>query len=278
MLLTFAAVPAFSQTNEAAKSRGEELLVKAREAIGGDAKINAVKSLSLAGKFQLGPAINEVEFDFLFPDKYLKREKLSTPLGLATRTYGLDGETAWINVTSPNAAIQFQNVSQKDADDQKFVSRAGAARWILGLLLRTTGRSSTEISYAGEGDADGKRADLIDVKGADGFQTRLFLDKATHRLAMMSYTGKLMSSKRTNVKTDQNGNITQEESDSTGSTVAGMKTDEVRVRFSDYRAVDGIQIPHRVVFQSGAGTKEEWELTKVQINAALAPEMFKKKG
>jgi hypothetical protein len=300
-MFTFAAVPAFAQANEAAKKRAEELLSKARAAIGDEAKIKAVKSLSLASKITRSPsAVDmkvEVELDFLFPDKYVKREKNYLQVGTANLISALDGETAWLHRSSSNEMIRFEGFSQKDADDRKPVLRAEAARWILGLLLRTPTWSPLEFPYgsekakntlqvyhrhietvyAGAGDADGKSADLIDVKGGDGFQARLFLDKTNHRLMMMSYTGKLITSKRKQIKTDEDGNVSESESGSGGSGVAGMKADEVRVRFADYRAVDGIQMPHRVVFQSGEAIKEEWELTKIQVNAPLAPEIFKKK-
>ncbi len=297
-------VSALPQTTETAKKRAEELLAQARAAIGDEAKIKAVKSLSLAGKIVRSPAAVdmkvEVELDFLFPDKYVKREKNHMQFGTANLISALDGEAAWLDRNSSNEMIRFEGFSQKDADDRKPVLRADAARWILALLLRTPnwaplefpygGKGDTknnlqiyhrhiEFAYAGEGDADGKRVDLIDVRGGDGFQARLFLDKKTHRLAMMTYTGKLFGSKRKQINTDENGNVTESETNSgSSSDVAGMKADEVRVRFTDYRPVDGIQMPHRVAFQSGEGIKEEWELTKIQLNAPLAPEIFKKKG
>lgn len=278
LILTFAVIPAFAQANEAAKKRAEELLAQAREAAGGEAKINAVKSLSLTGKFQRGITANEVELDFLFPDKYIKREKINTPVGLATLVTALDGENAWFNFVSPNEAVKFQGFSQKDADEMKPASRADAAKWILALLLKTPSWSSMEFAYAGEGEADGKPANLIDVTGTDGFRARLFLDKTTNRLTMMNYTGKLPKHKNSTVTTDQEGNISQSESGGASGSVAGLKSDEVRVSFADYRAIDGIQIPHRVLFHSGEDIKEEWELTKVQLDATLAPENFKKKA
>ena len=301
ILSACAIVSASAQTDEKAKKRAEELLAQARAAIGEESKIKAVKSLSLAGKIVRSPAAVdmkiEVELDFLFPDKYVKREKNHLQFGTANIISALNGETAWLDRSSSNEMIRFEGFSQKDADERKPVLRAEAARWILALLLRTPNWAPLEFpyggkgdaknnlqiyhrhigfAYAGEADADGKRADLIHVQGGDGFQARLFLDKKTHRLVMMSYTGKLVGSKRKQLTTDENGNVSESESGS-GSDVAGVKADEVRVRFTDYRPVDGIQMPHRVAFQSGEGIKEEWELTKIQLNAPLTPEIFNKK-
>ncbi len=281
MVFTFAVVPAMSQANETSKKRAEELLVKAREAIGGGGKIKTVKSLSLTGKFLRsssgGEKKGEVEFNFLFPDKYIKRVLTFEEGGTSTLISALDGETAWHSAVSSDENQIFEGFDQKAADKRKPALRSEAARWILGLLLRTPDWSPLEFAYAGEGAADGKPTFLIDVKGTDGFQARLFLDKTTHQLAMVSYTGKLPSIVSKKINIDENG-ITSESVSGLPESVAGMKADEVRVRFSDYRAIDGIQMPHRVVFQSGEGIKEEWDFTKIRLNAPLAPESFTKKA
>lgn len=279
IIFAVSAVPAFSQANEAAKKRAEELLIKARAAIGDDAKIKAVKSLSLAGKFitssSRGESKMEYESDFLFPDKYVKRETHVLEIGSYNNIYGIDGASAWNHQSSTSEFLRFQGKDQKYIDGQKPALRAEAARWLAVMLLRTPGSLPFEVVYAGETDVDGKSADLIDVKGTDGFSARLFLDKTTHRLAMVTYTGKLKG--RIGGRATQNPDGSFSPEPMKADVVPGMKADEVRVRFSDYRAVDGIQMPHRVVFQSGEGIKEEWELKKIQLNAPLAPDIFKKK-
>lgn len=279
IILAASAVPAFSQANEAAKKRAEELLIKARAAIGDDAKIKAVKSLSLAGKFitssSRGKSTMEYESDFLFPDKYVKRETRVLEIGNSTVASGLDGASAWIHTSSTSEFLRFQGYDQKYIDAQKPALRAEAARWLALMLLRTPGSSPFEVVYAGETDLDGKRSDLIEVKGADGLQARLFLDKTTHRVAMVGYTGKLNGRIGGRATQNPDGSFTPEPIQA--DKVAGMKADEIRVRFSDYRSVDGIQMPYRVVLQSGEGIKEEWELKKIQLNAPLAPDIFKKK-
>lgn len=280
IVFAVSAVPVFSQeANEAAKNRAENLLVEARAAIGDDTKIQAVKSLSLAGKFitssSRGESKMEYESDFLFPDKYVKRETHVLEIGSFNDIYGIDGASVWNHQSSTSEFIRFQAMDQKYIDGQKPALRAEAARWLTVMLLRTPGSLPFEVVYAGETDVDGKSADLIDVKGTDGFSARLFLDKTTHRVAMVSYTGKLKGRIGGRATLNADGSVTPEPIQA--DTVAGMKADEVRVRFLDYRSVDGIQMPYRVVFQSGEGIKEEWEFTKIQLNAPLAPEVFKKK-
>ena len=265
--LALAVVPALSQANDAANKRAEELLVKAREAIGGDTKIKAVKSLSLTGKFrrssEFGNLSGRIEFDFLSPDKFINTEKLELAVGTITVVSGMSGETVWQNTSSSSENITFAGFTQKDINDRKPALRRAAARWILDLLLRTAGWSSLEVAYAGEARDGEARVNLIDVKGTDGFNARLFLDKTTNRLKMMSYTEKASGSNTAKAVQDANGT---------------SSPDKVRVRFADYRAIDGIQLPHRIIIQSGKSDIEERELTEIRLDIPLSPEIFKEKA
>jgi len=51
---------------------------------------------------------------------------------------------------------------------------------------------------------------------------------------------------------------------------------EVQVYFSDYRAEDGLLLPHRVTRSINGDFSEEWELKKFKINPPLKAESFKK--
>lgn len=281
LAVVFAATAAFAQADDKAQRSGE-LLAKARIAIGGEEKIKAIKSLALAAKFHrtapLGELRGEMEYEFLFPDKLIKRQKMETAVGVAAMIWSLDGEIASFDTVSPNEKIRFEIPSQKELDAERPTLRAEAARILFGMLLDAPGNSSLKYAYAGEGVANGSPANMVDVKDANGFEVRLFLDKATNRLAMMSYIGKLAGVRRREMRQNEDGSVSQVDKESKGS-FAGMREDEVRITFADYRvSAEGVQLPHRFVFQSGEGVKEEWTFTKVQVNAPLAPESFKKKA
>lgn len=277
-LLAFTTLPGAGQNTETAHKQAEELLIKARTAIGGEEKIKAVKSLSLAGNFRrdsmLGELDGEIEFDFLFPGKFISTDRLNLPIGTITTVSVMDGETAWQKTSSSSERIKFAGYTQKEIDDRKLLFPVFAARLTLGLLLRSPGWSSLEFTYAGEAETEGNSVNLIDVRGADGFSARLFLDKTTNRLTMMSYMKKMTDNKTpiTNQTAQaQSGNF------NTVPNITAIKPGEVLMRFADYRTIDGIQFPHSIEFQSGEGNNEKWTLTKIQLDIALAPDIFKEK-
>ena len=56
-------------------------------------------------------------------------------------------------------------------------------------------------------------------------------------------------------------------------------TSEVELRWvvSDYRNVNGLNLPHRLTRAIGGQLTEEIEIQKVKINPALKPDKFEKK-
>jgi hypothetical protein len=52
---------------------------------------------------------------------------------------------------------------------------------------------------------------------------------------------------------------------------------EHQVRFSDFRKVGGLMLPHRITQTSDTNDMtEEWEITKYEINPQLKADTFKK--
>ena len=60
---------------------------------------------------------------------------------------------------------------------------------------------------------------------------------------------------------------------------AKPETSEVEVRWiaSDYRNVNGLNLPHRLTRSTGGQLTAEIELQKVRVNPALKPDKFEKK-
>ena len=50
---------------------------------------------------------------------------------------------------------------------------------------------------------------------------------------------------------------------------------EYRLFFSDYRKVDGVQLPHRIARGLGAKTTEEWDVTSYKVNPTFKADRFK---
>lgn len=89
-----------AQENEDRAAHAREIYQQARKAIGGNAVLSAIKSLSVTGTWrsalQEEGATGEIKMDLLLPDKYLKTSSISgkeTPR--VTRIEAVDGDETW---------------------------------------------------------------------------------------------------------------------------------------------------------------------------------------
>jgi hypothetical protein len=88
-------------TSDAA-AQAQRLLAKARAALGGDANLKSVRSLSLTGKYlrrsRSGQATGEIKIDLLTPDKFLKTEELNPQSAIfVTVRQAMNGDQVWFD-------------------------------------------------------------------------------------------------------------------------------------------------------------------------------------
>ncbi|HXG66957.1 MAG TPA: hypothetical protein VNO70_17780 [Blastocatellia bacterium] len=276
-------------------SRAEEILNQARAALGGAEKLSAISSLSVAGSFRRvaefrGPSgevetrdqVGEVELDFLMPDKYLRTETLELMGGAGvTILRALNGEQTWSDSRSSGGNIMIRVGPGPGTASPAAGLRAEFNRHLLVFLLTAPASSSLEFTYAGEAEAEDGRAHVLDVKGKDGFAARLFLDKQTHLPLMLSYRA---ARPRAQLVMAQGGRMSgsreeierrvREQAQQNPPEMAEM---EVQERFSDYRKVDGILLPHRIEKATDGKANEEWEIKKYKLNPIFKPQHFEKK-
>src|SRR5262249_14344550 len=190
LLTMLPATGVFAQDN--AKKAGE-LMSKARTALGGDAKLQSVRSLSIAATFErvLGEmhTDGEIELDLLLPDKFKKLETMNLPMGKAsvTRLEGFNGEEHFADTKTNSGrgggVMIFRGRGDRPGEDKAAVLpalRNEYARDLLMLLLSSSESFPLEADYGGEAQSDDGAADVLDIKGAGGFSAKLFLDKHEH--------------------------------------------------------------------------------------------------
>src|SRR5262245_38919588 len=162
-------------------TRAKELIGQAREALGGDARLAAVQSLSMTASFKraLGEemqADGEFELNILLPDKFKRVETMKLPLGGAsvTRIEGLNGEQRFSDSrtnSSGGGAILFRRA--EDSPDGQAnalrATRADFARNLLVLLLTSSQTLPLELAYVGEAKSEDGTAVVIEAKASDGF-------------------------------------------------------------------------------------------------------------
>jgi outer membrane lipoprotein-sorting protein len=272
-------------------TRAKELLAEARAALGGEAQLAAVQSLSISGSVTRTSGMGAMEgflsIDLQLPDKFRKSETLGpTPEFRFTSIQVVNGNEAFTDAESGGGAMIFnaggmgaQVPPEVKASFERGI-RAGYARTMIYLFCESPANFRVEFTYAGVEDTSGKPADVLEIKGPDNFTARLHLDQKTHLPVMMTY--KVRSRSGMQFRTLGGGGESREElqkkaQDAMAKADSPENMVEVQLRFSDYKAVGGILFPRKVTEMSGDVVTEEREYSKVKINPTLKPDRFKKK-
>ena len=153
------------------------------------------------------------------------------------------------------------------------------ARLLLGWLLVAPQSLPVKFSYAGEAKAPNGIADVIDAQGPGESLTRLFFDKKTRHLLMLSYRGKQSPQIQTG-RSLQAGKLPSAEDIQRWSKEideARAKAPEVEFRwsFADYKDVNGLRLAHRITKSEGGNAYEEYEVGQFKLNQLIKPEQFK---
>jgi hypothetical protein len=284
-ILFAAAASAAAQPTTDAKAG--PIIEQARKALGGG-KLAGVSGLSASGTFRRVMSDREMSgelaIDLQLPDRFLRTESL-TLMGDAvmTRESGVNGDQLLQNQKTsgggPGMVIRMATPEGRDADAQALkAARSDFARYAVGFLLAAPPSAQIQFTYAGEAQAEDGKADAIDVKGADGFEARLFIDQATHKPVMLSFKG---AAPRVVMRTQQmpaHGDPEQ----AAGEARALRPTDppevvEIQMFFSDYRSVDGVELPHHIARSVGGQPSEEWDIKKFKVNPAFKADTFQKR-
>lgn len=275
-------------------SRAEEVMKQARAAMGGEAKLRGVQSLSFKGKFrrviQEREMSGEREFEFQLPDKFAKTESFlaggSTTSITSSQT--LNGAESW---SSGRGGIIFMRGDGKEPtqEEKDRAAKAAAqrmraemARYLLALLAAPPGSFPVEFTYVGEATADDGSADVVDASGPDGFAARLFLDKQTHLPLMLSYRA---PKPRTFTMTMQGGKGGKSPEEAAKEAQDKMRADaaakpeevEMQWRFSDYKEAGGLMLPHRITSGTDGETTDEFEIKSYSVNPQFKADKFQKK-
>ncbi|HEX8180831.1 MAG TPA: hypothetical protein VF525_14895 [Pyrinomonadaceae bacterium] len=289
-------------------ARVQGLLSAARAALGGEEKLKNVQGLTASGKFrrviamrvggdgggqgaglQAPPELaGDVELSFARPDKFLKQHEIDTPMGDSiTEVVGLDAGQAWADMHSTGGSVVIMRrpapAGGTGGGDSNQRVRAEFARYMLALLLNEPTDQAVAWSYAGEAEAEDGRADVLDCKGANGFNARLFLDKTSHRPLLLTYRSnepvmRMMMRGGPPPKAGGAPKDAAKDVQANELPPPEMKETETEVRFGDYRAEDGIMWPHQLTFASDGTVNEEWEIKSYKVNPQFKADKFQKKG
>lgn len=145
-------------------------------------------------------------------------------------------------------------------------------RTTLSLLLSAPEGTDVSYTYVGEGAVDGVMCDII--AAGDGSSTiTLYLDKSTSLPRMMSYQAPkpfMIFMRKEDQKPTADG-----ETRAFTRKLEAPEMAEFQVKFSDYRAADGLQLPFRWTQTIGGKADEVIDITGYEINPANIAEKLK---
>ena len=287
------------QAQPASSRDPNAILAAARQALGGDRKLSAVKSFSATGRTRQvrGENLVPIEFELFveLPDKYFKKDEIPAQETGATGS-GFNGEDLLVDPAPPAAIpdpVKKQRITTLKQD---------FARLALGMFAGSFPAYPLTFTYVGQAEAPQGKADVLDAKGPDNFTIRYFIHTDTHLPVMVSWKGAAPGRGRPGgpgmpmppgatapgrgappVAPTPPAAPTAPTAPPAGAAPAGAMPPqaagpptqpEFRVYFADYRDVDGMQFPFRLRRATGADTTEETTFDRFRINPKIDPKKF----
>jgi hypothetical protein len=311
---TLTAAMAWTAFSAAAQSTADPsaVLSRARQALGGDAKLSAIKSFVATGHTRQvrGEMLVPIEFEIAceLPDKYVRRDEIPVQESAPTST-GFNGD-GLIQVPpppppSPQPAAPARGPGAPGGRAGAPLSPVAArlarvnslkqdfAKLTLGMFAASFDGSPLTFTVAGRAESPQGTADVLDVKGAGGFSMRLFVSTDTHLPLMVSWTTPatlanlvmLAPGQPIVVEAPAPPDATASQADKDGyakaiqdlraRTVASAKPIANYLYYSDYRAAGGgVLFPFRLRKAIGADTIEQTDFDGFKLNARIDAKKF----
>lgn len=290
---------------KAGQDKSAEVMANTRKAIGG-AKLEQLKTFSAQARMQRNignmQMTSDTEVLLEMPDRYVRSETSSS--GGAGFTMGFNGDTllsrtnvpmvaggAVIRMVGPGGAAggPGEALTPERQAELNAVALRGARQDISRLMLGWFGMThpslDAQYSYAGEAESPDGHAHVIDVKSADGFAVRLFIDQDTNLPLMATYQA---PQPRMATRTAGGGGtvvrrageqMSANERDKMMEDIKKMQSEppvmvEHALFFGDWRDVDGLKFPHSMQRAVAGTTNEEWTFSRVRVNPKIDAKQF----
>jgi hypothetical protein len=224
-----------------------QVLAAARDALGGDKGLAAVKTFVATGRTRQVRGNNLVPIEFEIncelPDKYVRKDEFpaqDTDLTVS----GFRGDDVILFPPPPVGRGGPPAAQRLETAKQDF------ARLALGVFATSFPSFPLTFTYVAEGEAPEGKADILSVTGPANFIARFIVQRETHLPVMLTWQAPAPR----------------------GS--AGTAPPESRLYYADYRTLSGIKWPFRIRRAVGGTTIEETTFDRVSINAKIDPRKF----
>jgi hypothetical protein len=172
-------------------------------------------------------------------------------------------------------------------------ARVELSRLMLGWFGAAHPSLNAQFTYAGEAESPDGKAHVIDVKDADGFEARLFVDQSNYLPLMVAYkaraprmvtTGPVrttgapphgsVDTQARQLSDEERKKLEQDTEERIKRETAEQPLVDFSLFFDDWREVDGIRFPHVIRRASAGETTEEWTVSKVKVNPKIDAKKF----
>lgn len=302
------------------QDKAAEVLSAARKAIGGG-RLYTLETFSAEAKVQRNVGTFQMNADLellmALPDKYAKSETSSGgPMNFASTT-GFNGDRSLMPPSGTTSiggggmmvirmgpgggappAGEKLTPEQMEQMNKTMVrsARHDASRLMLGWFGQAHPSLHASYSYAGEAESPDGRAHVIDIKDADGFAARLFIDQETNLPLMLTYqgpkrmvmtagSGGAMHGGAPGGRTVVQGRPATEEERKKADADMQKRIEDLRSQppalveyhlyFTDWATLDCIKFPRKIQRAVEGTTEEEWSVTKIKVNPKIDPDKFK---
>jgi hypothetical protein len=279
------------------------VVAAAREALGGEKKLTAVRTLVATGRTRQvrGDNLVPIEFEIAveLPDKYLRKDEIPAQESGPTAT-GFNGDTLLQFPAPTPPPARAGGPPPPTADQMAAAARMRLAtvkqdftRLMLGLFAGSSAAYPVTFSYVGKAEAPQGKADVLDVKGPAGpgaLAARLFINDTTHLPIMITWTAPAppmrggpprggpapppspLGSPAASAGQGREGPPSR--GDASPASAGQPSAPESRLYFGEYREVSGLQLPFRLRRALGTDTVEETTFDGYKINSKIDPKKF----
>lgn len=260
-LIGSAALCALSVTVSQPKDPGA-ILAAARQALGGQARIDAVKTVVASGRTRQVRGENlvpiEFEISIALPDKYLRTDEIPAQES-GPNASGFNGDELLQDPPAPaaGAARGPAGPSRNPSAARVLTLKQDFARLMLGLFATSYSAYPLTFTYVAEAEAPQGTADVLQAKAPDGFTMRVFISTSSHLPLMITWQAPAAA--RGPIGPMMRG---------------GGPPPENRLYFAEYQDVSGLQLPFRIRRAVGADTIEETTFDRYRINAKIDAKKF----
>ena len=279
------------------------VLAAARDAMGGEKRIEAVRTFIANGRTRQirGDNLVPIEFEIQveLPDKYSRRDEFPAQ-DAGPATAGFNGDRLIQIPPAPPPVARaggppLPSAAQQEAAIRGRVatSKQDFARLMLGLFASSYASFPLSFDYVAQAEAPEGTADVLDVKGPANFTARLFVSAQTHLPIMLSWRVQAPPARGGGpggpggqsptrggappaappTRADGGGPPPGAPAPP-GPTSTAPAPVENRMYFADYRDVDGLKLPFRIRRAVGSETTEETIFDRFRINARTDARRF----